>query len=97
MNCVCVYSTIVQQTVIAHYVHGVQHPYGLVHYYTEEGRVIFFWTEFASGQIMRYDNNNMSAVVVRQDSIPLFDLRLYDALAIPPGGEISGSRFSCRY
>jgi len=53
--------------------------------------VIFFWTEFAAGLIMRFDNknNNQSAVVVRRDSIPLFDLRLYDGLAVPPKGEIS--------
>ena len=65
---------------------GIIHPFGLVHYQTAND-YYFYWTEFTEGYIKRAgpvslidsDNANITANILRTDSVPLFELRLFDS------------------
>jgi len=59
------------------YWNGVQHPYGLVHHQNDKQVYHFFWTEFTDGVIKRFDSDNNKTTIIRQESVPLFDMRLY--------------------
>ena len=55
----------------------VKHPYGLVHVRFNK-ELYFYWTEFTDGFIKRFKNNSDEVITVRNESIPLFEIRLYD-------------------
>lgn len=65
------------QIIIMRYENGVQHPYGLVHVVTGREVYHFFWTEFTDGVIKRFDTDTNRTTIIRQESVPLFDMRLY--------------------
>ena len=66
---------------------GIIHPFGLAHQTTPDGYYLY-WTEFTKGQIKRAGPLTKSSfngtdaiidnvVVMREDSIPLFELRAF--------------------
>ena len=63
--------------VIATYNHSVGHPYGMVHHSTMES-VMFYWTEFKEGRIRSYNTLTKQTVILRNESIPLYEIRLFD-------------------
>ena len=54
------------------YKDGVQHPYGLTQF---EG--MFFWTEFTDGYIKRFNSKTNESIDIKLESVPLFDLKLF--------------------
>ena len=62
---------------IATYSHSVGHPYGMVHY-SSLNKVMFYWTEFKEGHIRRYDQTTNTTLILRNESIPLYEIRLFD-------------------
>ena len=61
---------------------NVDHPYGLVHVGGPDDLVLY-WTEFTDGHVKWYNktgsNNSQPVPVLQRDSVPVFEIRLYDA------------------
>ena len=72
-----VYITFQKPELIATYSQSVGHPYGMVHY-SSLNKVTFYWTEFREGHIRCYDQTTNTTVIIRNESIPLYEIRLFD-------------------
>ena len=65
-------------SVVLRHQNGLSHPYGLVVEPSTDSRV-FYWTEFKAGEVRRYDTATNTTVVWRNDSLPLYEIRMYDS------------------
>ena len=77
----------------------LKHPYGLVHMW-ENKKLYFYWTEFMTGQIKRAEqdaNANATSTyeVVRNESFPLHEIRLYDLGPLAQSGTSLCSEHDC--
>ncbi|XP_077997711.1 prolow-density lipoprotein receptor-related protein 1-like [Glandiceps talaboti] len=52
----------------------IQHPFGLVFY-----KNYLYWSEYRSGKIFKYSVRNNRAELMREETPPVFEIRVYDA------------------
>ena len=75
----------------------MKHPYGLVHKFDTDAKVLnVYWTEYTDGHIKRlqvpwnqfslnHTAANFEVIILRNESVPLFELRLFNNASLQIG------------